>query len=171
MAIVDGYTGTLYIDPEPELLKEYEIRHAADKEEREELLRLRNQKDITVDGKEIKLLANIGNLDDLNTVLYYGAAGIGLLRSEFQYLGRENYPRENELFRAYKKVAEGMDERPAVIRTVDLGADRQAEYMAIPDEVNPMMGNRGIRLCLIAKKCSKRSFGLFTVQVPMEIST
>ena len=75
-----------------------------------------------------------------------GAAGIGLLRSEFQYLGRENYPRENELFRAYKKVAEDMDERPAVIRTVDLGADRQAEYMAIPDEVNPMMGNRGIRL-------------------------
>ena len=155
MAIVDGYTGTLYIDPDPELLKEYEIRHAADKEEREELLRLRNQKDITADGKEIKLLANIGNLDDLNTVLYYGAAGIGLLRSEFQYLGRENYPRENELFRAYKKVAEGMDERPAVIRTVDLGADRQAEYMAIPDEVNPMMGNRGIRLCLDRKKMFK----------------
>ena len=154
MAIVDGYTGTLYIDPEPELLKEYEIRHAADKEEREELLRLRNQKDITADGKEIKLLANIGNLDDLNTVLY-GAAGIGLLRSEFQYLGRENYPRENELFRAYKKVAEDMDERPAVIRTVDLGADRQAEYMAIPDEVNPMMGNRGIRLCLDRKKMFK----------------
>ena len=153
MAIVDGYTGTLYI--EPELLKEYEIRHAADKEEREELLRLRNQKDITADGKEIKLLANIGNLDDLNTVLYYGAAGIGLLRSEFQYLGRENYPRENELFRAYKKVAEDMDERPAVIRTVDLGADRQAEYMAIPDEVNPMMGNRGIRLCLDRKKMFK----------------
>ena len=151
MAIVDGYTGTL----EPELLKEYEIRHAADKEEREELLRLRNQKDITADGKEIKLLANIGNLDDLNTVLYYGAAGIGLLRSEFQYLGRENYPRENELFRAYKKVAEDMDERPAVIRTVDLGADRQAEYMAIPDEVNPMMGNRGIRLCLDRKKMFK----------------
>ena len=155
MAIVDGYTGTLYIDPDPELLKEYEIRHAADKEEREELLRLRNQKDITADGKEIKLLANIGNLDDLNTVLYYGAAGIGLLRSEFQYLGRENYPRENELFRAYKKIAEGMDERPAVIRTVDLGADRQAEYMAIPDEVNPMMGNRGIRLCLDRKKMFK----------------
>ena len=154
-AIVDGYTGTLYIDPEPELLKEYEIRHQADTEEREELLRLRNQKDITADGKEIRLLANIGNLDDLNTVLYYGAAGIGLLRSEFQYLGRENYPRENELFRAYKKVAEDMEGRPAVIRTVDLGADRQADYMAIPDEVNPMMGNRGIRLCLDRKKMFK----------------
>ena len=145
-AIVDGYTGTLYID---------EIRHQADTEEREELLRLRNQKDITADGKEIRLLANIGNLDDLNTVLYYGAAGIGLLRSEFQYLGRENYPRENELFRAYKKVAEDMEGRPAVIRTVDLGADRQADYMAIPDEVNPMMGNRGIRLCLDRKKMFK----------------
>lgn len=158
MAIVDGYTGTLYIDPEPELLKEYEIRHTADmeeREEREELLRLRNQEDITADGKEIKLLANIGNLDDLNTVLYYGATGIGLLRSEFQYLGRENYPRENELFRAYKKVAEDMEGRPVVIRTVDLGADRQAEYMAIPDEVNPMMGNRGIRLCLDRKKMFK----------------
>lgn len=154
-AIVDGYTGTLYIDPEPELLKEYEIRHQADTEEREELLRLRNQKDITADGKEIRLLANIGNLDDLNTVLYYGTAGIGLLRSEFQYLGRENYPRENELFRAYKKVAEDMEGRPAVIRTVDLGADRQADYMAIPDEVNPMMGNRGIRLCLDRKKMFK----------------
>ena len=154
-AIVDGYTGTLYIDPEPELLKEYEIRHQADTEEREELLRLRNQKDITADGKEIRLLANIGNLDDLNTVLYYGAAGIGLLRSEFQYLGRENYPRENELFRAYKKVAEDMEGRPAVIRTVDLGADRQADYMAIPDEVNPMMGNRGIRLCFDRKKMFK----------------
>lgn len=151
LAIVDGYTGTLYIDPEPELLKEYEIRHQADTEEREELLRLRNQKDVTADGKEIRLLANIGNLDDLNTVLYYGAAGIGLFRSEFQYLGRENYPRENELFRAYKKVAEDMEGRPAVIRTVDLGADRQADYMAIPDEVNPMMGNRGIRLCLDRK--------------------
>jgi phosphotransferase system enzyme I (PtsI) len=155
MAIVDGYTGTLYIDPEPELLKEYEIRHAADKEEREELLRLRNQKDITADGKEIKLLANIGNLDDLNTVLYYGAAGIGLLRSEFQYLGRENYPRENELFRAYKKVAETMGERLAVIRTADLGADKQAPYLDIPQETNPIMGNRGIRLCLDRRRMFK----------------
>ena len=176
MAIVDGYTGTLYIDPEPELLKEYEIRHRADMEEREELLRLRNQEDITADGKQIKLLANIGNLDDLNTVLYYGATGIGLLRSEFQYLGRENYPRENELFRAYKKVAEDMEGRPVVIRTVDLGADRQAEYMAIPDEVNPMMGNRGIRLCLDRKKMFKAqlraiyrasAYGHLAVMYPM----
>ena len=155
MAIVDGYTGTLYIDPEPELLKEYEIRHRADMEEREELLRLRNQEDITADGKQIKLLANIGNLDDLNTVLYYGATGIGLLRSEFQYLGRENYPRENELFLAYKKIAETMGEKLTVIRTADLGADKQAEYLNIPDETNPIMGNRGIRLCLDRKRMFK----------------
>ena len=154
-AIVDGYTGTLYIDPDEEVKKEYEIRRQADKEEREELLKLRREPDITKDGREIEIYANIGNMDDLNSVLYYGAAGIGLLRSEFQYLGRENYPRENELFRAYKKVAEDMEGRPVVIRTVDLGADRQAEYMAIPDEVNPMMGNRGIRLCLDRKKMFK----------------
>ena len=154
-AIVDGYTGTFYLNPDAEIRREYEIRLEADHREREALLELKAQKDETKDGRKIGLYANIGNMSDLSSVLYYGAKGIGLLRSEFQYLGRENYPRENELFRAYKKVAEDMDERPAVIRTVDLGADRQAEYMAIPDEVNPMMGNRGIRLCLDRKKMFK----------------
>ena len=154
-AIVDGYTGTFYLNPDAEIRREYEIRLEADRREREALLELKAQKDETKDGRKIGLYANIGNMSDLSSVLYYGAKGIGLLRSEFQYLGRENYPRENELFRAYKKVAEDMDERPAVIRTVDLGADRQAEYMAIPDEVNPMMGNRGIRLCLDRKKMFK----------------
>ena len=94
-------------------------------------------------------------MDDLNSVLYYGAAGIGLLRSEFQYLGRENYPRENELFLAYKKIAETMGEKLTVIRTADLGADKQAEYLNIPDETNPIMGNRGIRLCLDRKRMFK----------------
>ena len=154
-AIVDGYTGTLYINPDAELLKEYEIRRQADLQEREELMKLKDQRDMTADGREIGLYANIGNLDDLNSVLFYGAAGIGLLRSEFQYLGRENYPRENELFRAYKKVAETMGERLAVIRTVDLGADKQAEYLDIPEESNPIMGNRGIRLCLDRKRMFK----------------
>ena len=77
-------------------------------------------------GRKIGLYANIGNMSDLSSVLFYGASGIGLLRSEFQYLGRENYPRENELFHAYKKLAETMGERMAVIRTADLGADKQA---------------------------------------------
>lgn len=150
-AIVDGYTGTLYLDPERELLKEYEIRRQADLKEKEELLTLKSVKDVTKDGREIGLYANIGNLDDVNNVLFYSAVGIGLFRSEFQYLARENYPRENELFCAYKKVAETMGDRLVVIRTVDLGADKQAAYLDIPDEVNPIMGNRGIRLCLDRK--------------------
>lgn len=94
-------------------------------------------------------------MSDLSSVLFYGAKGIGLLRSEFQYLGRENYPRENELFRAYKKVAETMGERLAVIRTADLGADKQAPYLDIPQETNPIMGNRGIRLCLDRRRMFK----------------
>ena len=147
-AIVDGYTGTMYLDPDEEIQKEYEIRLEADKKEKEELLKLKNQKDVTADGKEIGLYANIGNMSDLNNVLYYGAAGIGLLRSEFQYLGRESYPRESELFSAYKKIAETMGKRPTVIRTADLGADKQAPYLEIPEEINPIMGNRGIRFCL-----------------------
>lgn len=155
LAIVDGYTGTLYINPDEEVKKEYEIRRQADMEEREELLKLREEPDVTKDGRRIEIYANIGNMDDLNSVLYYGAAGIGLLRSEFQYLGRENYPRENELFLAYKKIAETMGDRIAVIRTADLGADKQAEYLNIPDETNPIMGNRGIRLCLDRKKMFK----------------
>ena len=153
--IVDGYTGCLYINPDEEVRKEYEIRRQADMEEREELLKLREKPDVTKDGRRIEIYANIGNMDDLNSVLYYGAAGIGLLRSEFQYLGRENYPRENELFLAYKKIAETMGDRLAVIRTADLGADKQAEYLNIPDEMNPIMGNRGIRLCLDRKKMFK----------------
>ena len=154
-AIVDGYTGTLYLDPDGETKKEYQIRLEADRKEREELLKLKNQRDVTIDGKKIGLYANIGNMNDLSSVLFYGAAGIGLLRSEFQYMGRENYPRENELFHAYKMLAETMGDRIAVIRTADLGADKQAPYLDIPEEVNPIMGNRGIRLCLDRKKMFK----------------
>ena len=155
LAIVDGYTGSLYIHPDEEIKKEYEIRRQADLEEREELLKFREKPDLTRDGMRVEIYANIGNMDDLNSVLYYGAAGIGLLRSEFQYLGRENYPRENELFHAYKKIAETMGDRLAVIRTADLGANKQAAYLNIPDETNPIMGNRGIRLSLDRKKMFK----------------
>lgn len=155
LAIVDGYTGSLYIHPDEEIKKEYEIRRQADLEEREELLKFREKPDLTRDGMRVEIYANIGNMDDLNSVLYYGAAGIGLLRSEFQYMGRENYPRENELFHAYKKIAETMGDRLAVIRTADLGADKQAAYLNIPDETNPIMGNRGIRLSLDRKKMFK----------------
>lgn len=154
-AILDGYTGTLYLYPDAELRKEYEIRQKADMKEQEELLSLRNEEDCTVDGRKVELYANTGSLDDLNSVIFYGAAGIGLLRSEFQYLGRENYPRENELFLAYKKIGETMGNMPVVIRTADLGADKQADYLDIPSEVNPIMGNRGIRLCLDRRRMFK----------------
>ena len=175
-AIVDGYTGTLYVHPDEELKKEYEIRQKEDLKEREELLALREAKDETLYGRQVKLYANTGSLDDLNNVLFYGAEGIGLLRSEFQYLGRENYPRENELFLAYKKIAETMGDRLVVIRTADLGADKKADYMDIPDEINPIMGNRGIRLCLDRRKMFKAqlraiyrasAFGNLAVMYPM----
>ena len=148
IAIIDGYTGTLYLEPDGEVRKEYEIRRKADLVEREELLKLKDEKDITLDGHEMGIYANIGSLDDLNSALYYGARGIGLLRSEFQYLGRDSYPGEEELFQAYKKAAQTMGDRLVVIRTADLGADKQASYLEIPEETNPLMGNRGIRFCL-----------------------
>ena len=155
VAIIDGYTGTLYLEPDREVRREYEIRRKADLVEREALLKLKDEKDITLDGKEVGIYANIGSLDDLNSALYYGARGIGLLRSEFQYLGRESYPGEEELFQAYKKTAQTMGDRLVVIRTAELGADKQAAYLEIPQETNPLMGNRGIRFCLDRKNLFK----------------
>ena len=155
VAIIDGYTGTVYLEPDSEVRKEYEIRRKADLIEREALLQLKDAADVTKDGHKVKIYANIGSLDDLNSALYYGARGIGLLRSEFQYLGRESYPGEEELFQAYKKTAETMGDRFVVIRTADLGADKTAGYLEIPKETNPLMGNRGIRLSLDRKNLFK----------------
>lgn len=155
VAIIDGYTGTVYLEPDSEVRKEYEIRRKADLIEREALLQLKDEADVTKDGHKVKIYANIGSLDDLNSALYYGARGIGLLRSEFQYLGRESYPGEEELFQAYKKTAETMGDRFVVIRTADLGADKTAGYLEIPKETNPLMGNRGIRLSLDRKNLFK----------------
>ena len=155
VAIIDGYTGTVYLEPDNEVRKEYEIRRKADLIEREALLQLKNEADVTKDGRKVGIYANIGSLDDLNSAIYYGARGIGLLRSEFQYLGRENYPGEEELFQAYKKIAETMGDRLVVIRTADLGADKTASYLEIPKETNPLMGNRGIRLSLDRKNLFK----------------
>lgn len=155
VAIIDGYTGTVYLEPDSEVRKEYEIRRKADLIEREALLQLKDAADVTKDGHKVKIYANIGSLDDLNSALYYGARGIGLLRSEFQYLGRESYPGEEELFQAYKKTAETMGDRFVVIRTADLGADKMADYLEIPKETNPLMGNRGIRLSLDRKNLFK----------------
>ena len=147
-AIVDSYAGMLYLNPDDEELKEYTLRKEEDDRERSLLLRLREEEDRTLDGKKIDLYANIGSLADLGSVEYYGAGGIGLLRSEFQYLGRDSYPGENELFQAYRSVAQAMGDKPVYIRTADLGAEKQAAYLGLPQESNPIMGNRGIRLSL-----------------------
>lgn len=147
-AIVDCYAGKLLLNPNEETLHEYKLRQSNGEKEWKELLSLRDKESVTLDGKKIDLLANIGNEHDLDKVHYYGAEGIGLLRSEFQYLGREEYPREKELYEVYKKIAETMGDKPLVIRTVDIGMDKKTDYMDFPQEVNPLMGNRGIRLCL-----------------------
>ncbi|MBR2528380.1 MAG: phosphoenolpyruvate--protein phosphotransferase [Blautia sp.] len=151
-AIVDGYSGTLYLSPDEEEYKAFMLQKEADEKGREDLMALRNAEDETLDGKKVRIYANIGNPDDLGSILYYGAKGIGMLRSEFQYLGRDKYPKENELFLDYKKVAEFMGERRVVIRTADLGAQKQAAYLELPTEANPLMGNRGIRLSLDREK-------------------
>ena len=147
-AIVDSYSGVVYLSPDEEELKEYTLRKEEDERERNLLLRLREKEDRTLDGKKIELYANIGSLEDLGSVEYYGAGGIGLLRSEFQYLGRDSCPGENELFQAYRHVAQTMGEKPVYIRTADLGAEKQASYLRLDSESNPIMGNRGIRLSL-----------------------
>ena len=176
MAVVDRFSGEIYLDPDEETLEQYRKKQRESKEEQEALYRLRDAKDVTRDGVEVTLSANIANMEDLDSVIQCGAQGIGLLRSEFQYLGRENYPRENDLFRAYCKVAESMKGKPAVIRTVDLGADKRAEYMELPNEANPLMGNRGIRICLDRKKMFKAqlraiyrasAYGNLSIMYPM----
>ncbi len=155
MAIVDGYTGTIYIDPDKNMIEQYEVRQKADLERKEELLKYCDLEDVTLDGTKVALYSNIGNLDDMDSVIENGADGIGLLRSEFQYLGRDNYPRENDLFRVYKQIAERMGDKVVAIRVFDLGADKKSEYMDIPEEVNPILGNRGIRLCLDRERMFK----------------
>ncbi len=119
----------LYVEPDENTLRVYQDKQQRDQKKQAELLKLRDAKDVTKDGTKVELLANIANLEDLDSVLSNGASGIGLLRSEFQYLGRENYPREGELYRVYRQVAQTMGDRKVVIRTVDLGADKQASYM------------------------------------------
>lgn len=148
LAIVDGYNGKIIINPDADTLKQMEERKQKEQEEKELLLSLKGKKDITRDGKEIKLYANIGNIQDLALVLKNDAAGIGLFRSEFIYLESEDFPTEDEQFDIYKTVAENMAGRPIIIRTLDIGADKQAGYFNLEDEENPALGYRAIRICL-----------------------
>ena len=146
-AIIDGHNGRVYIDPIPELLTEMEAKRAADQKKRKTLLSLIDKEDVTQDGISVELCANIGSPLDLDEVLKNGARGIGLFRSEFLYLNKDTYPSEDEQFKAYSKVLERMDGRRVVIRTLDIGADKQAEYFGLEKEDNPALGLRAIRLC------------------------
>ena len=148
MGIVDGNNGCIYIDPDDETLEIMRKEQKKDSEKKELLLQLKGKEDITLDGIHIRLYANIGNIKDVVNVLNNDAAGIGLFRSEFIYLERDTYPTEEEQFSIYRKVAESMAGKPVIIRTLDIGADKQASYFDLGKEENPALGLRAIRICL-----------------------
>ncbi len=148
MAVADGFTGKLIVDPDAEILAEYEKKMSEEAEKRELLQKLRGKENITLDGTRIKIYANIGSADNVGAVLLNDAGGIGLFRSEFLYLENTDYPSEDVQFLTYKKVLESMGGKRVIIRTLDIGADKQAEYFHLEKEENPALGLRAIRLCL-----------------------
>ena len=148
LAVVDGHTGTLYIEPDEDTLRRMQARREEDERQEMLLRQLKGKEDITLDGRKIKLYANIGSVKDVAGVLANDAAGIGLFRSEFLYLESEDYPGEEEQFQAYKTVAENMAGRKVIVRTLDIGADKQVDYFQMDHEENPAMGYRAIRICL-----------------------
>lgn len=176
MAVVDGNDGCVYIDPDEETLVQMQEKLKADKEQKELLQTLKGEKSVTLDGKNIMTYANIGDVKDLAKVLQNGAEGIGLFRSEFLYLEKETYPTEEEQFFVYKTVAETMAGKRVIIRTLDIGADKQADYFALDKEENPAMGLRAIRICLTRPEIFKTqlralfrasAFGKIAIMYPM----
>ena len=148
LAVVDGNHGTIYVDPDAETMEKMKNLKKEEEEKKELLQTFKNKESITLDGKRVLTYANIGNVKDLALVLQNGAEGIGLFRSEFLYLESETYPTEEEQFEVYKKVAETMAGKRVIIRTLDIGADKQADYFELAKEENPAMGVRAIRTCL-----------------------
>ena len=148
MGIVDGYKGFLIVDPDEETLAFYKKKQEEDNEKKRLLQELKGKENITLDGKKINLYANIGGVGDVADVLQNDAGGIGLFRSEFLYLGCDDYPSEEQQFQAYKSVAETMAGKKVIIRTLDIGADKQVDYFHLAKEENPAMGYRAIRICL-----------------------
>lgn len=176
LGIVDGAAGVLYVDPEEELLAQMTARREEEQEKRRLLLELKGKENITLDGKRIKLFANIGNIRDLAAVVENDAEGIGLFRSEFLYLERENFPTEEEQFAIYRTAAETMAGKPVIIRTLDIGADKQCGYFGLQKEENPAMGCRAIRICLKRPEIFKTqlralfraaAFGNLAIMYPM----
>lgn len=147
-AVVDGLDGKLYLDPEEAVLAELVQKKEACGRERAELEKLIGLDNVTRDGRKINVYANIGSPEDVDKVLLNDAGGIGLFRSEFLYLGREDYPSEEEQFEIYKEVLSRMEGKKVIIRTLDIGADKQVDYFKLPKEENPAMGYRAIRICL-----------------------
>ncbi len=179
MGIVDGYTGTLYVDPDEETMKKYQAKKAEDENKKRLLLELKGKENVTLDGKKINLYANIGGVADVANALSNDAGGIGLFRSEFLYLESEDYPSEEAQFSAYKTVAENMAGKKVIIRTLDIGADKQVDYFNMDKEENPAMGYRAIRICLDRPEIFKTQlraiyrasyYGTISIMFPMIIS-
>ena len=148
LGVVDGFAGELYVEPEKALLEQMSARRDEELEKKRLLQELKGKENITLDGKRVMLYANIGNIKDLATVIQNDAGGIGLFRSEFIYLEKDTFPTEDEQFRIYKTVAETMAGKRVIIRTLDIGADKQCDYFKMDKEENPALGCRAIRICL-----------------------
>ena len=179
LAIVDGFEGKVYIDPAQDVLAEKKKLLQKEIDKKELLEQLKGKDNVTLDGQHINLYANIGNTKDLGLVLQNDAGGIGLFRSEFIYLGSNDYPTEEEQFAIYKQVAQAMAEKKVIIRTLDIGADKQADYFNLPKEENPAMGLRAIRICLTNPEIFKTqlrailrasAYGNISIMFPMIIS-
>ncbi len=147
-AVVDGFAGTVVFEPDEETCARAGKRMEEEREKRCLLGELKGKETVTIDGRKLKLYANIGSVSDVGYVLENDAEGIGLFRSEFLYLGREDFPTEEEQFAAYRQVAQTMGGKKVIIRTLDIGADKQADYFNLGKEENPAMGYRAIRICL-----------------------
>lgn len=148
MAVADGYTGEFILHPDEKTIAAAEEKRRSDEEKRELLKKLKGKENITIDGTKISIFANIGSVDNIGSVLLNDADGIGLFRSEFLYLENSDYPTEEEQFKAYKRTLESMGGKKVIIRTLDIGADKQADYFKLDKEENPALGLRAIRLCL-----------------------
>lgn len=176
IGIVDGTNGLIYVDPDEETLENMQKARQEELEKRLLLQTLKGKENITLDGQKIMLYANIGNIKDLATVLLNDAGGIGLFRSEFIYLEKDHFPTEEEQFQIYKTVAETMAGKRVIIRTLDIGADKQCDYFEMAKEENPAMGCRAIRICLTRPEIFKTQlralfrasrFGKIAVMYPM----
>ena len=147
-AIVDGFTGEIFVEPDEETRQRLLEKQRADEEKKRLLLELKGKENITKDGTKVNIYANIGSVDNIGAVLLNDAGGIGLFRSEFLYLENTDYPNEEQQFLAYKRVLESMAGKKVIIRTLDIGADKQVDYFHLKKEDNPAMGYRAIRICL-----------------------